>query len=295
MAAATGTSSSCRPANSSKANGDALDVSAQLGRQTGDRCRVDAPGEKHAYRHVGDQVRAHGIAYRLPHPFLQFLRCCLASFLLPVGADVIPAYRRLRHTGAHPQPVPSRQREHIAEQRPWLGYAAPEIEAHQSRRLPFRRNQPRGQQRLDLRGEDKPVLRPRVIERLDAIRIACQEQFPGLCVPDGKSEHAAQPRQHALALSGEQRQQDFRIGRGAEGNAINLQRPAQLAEVVNLAVEDDGVAPVGGHHRLVGAGVEVENGQAAMAQNDAFARPHPFRVRAAVVHAGGHTPDGIKR
>ena len=103
-----------------------------------------------------------------------------------------------------------------------------------------------------------------------------------MCVPDGESEHAAQPGQHAFALAGEQRQQDFGVGRGAEGNAINLQRPAQFAEVVNLAVEDDGVAPIGGHHRLVGAGVQVENGQAAMAQDNAFARPHPFRVGAAL-------------
>jgi hypothetical protein len=39
------------------------------------------------------------------------------------------------------------------------------------------------------------------------------------------------------------------------------------------------------HHGLLGGEV----------QDNAFACPYPFRVWAAVVHAGGHTPNGIKR
>jgi len=112
--------------------------------------------------------------------------------------------------------------------------------------------------------------------------------------PDGKGEHAAQPGQHALPLAGEQCEQNLGIGRGAEGDALRRQFPAKLVEIVDLAVEDDGGETVVLHPRLVGAGVQVKNGQATGGPRRYPHSPTPLPHRGHGYGMGGHSPDCVK-
>src|SRR5438034_9837588 len=47
------------------------------------------------------------------------------------------------------------------------------------------------QQRLDLRGEEEPISRLGPVKRLDAYRVASQEQPLPALVPDGEGKHSA--------------------------------------------------------------------------------------------------------
>ena len=51
--------------------------------------------------------------------------------------------------------------------------------------------------------------------------------------------------QHRFAFAGEQRQQHLGIGRGAKHLAHRLELAAQLAKVVDLAIEDNRISPTG--------------------------------------------------
>lgn len=61
---------------------------------------------------------------------------------------------------------------------------------------------------------------------------------------------------------------------------------AQVAEVVDFAVEDQHAAAGGVDHRLVAGGAQVEDRQPAVAEQDAsvFGGPLPFGVGAAPAH-----------
>lgn len=73
-----------------------------------------------------------------------------------------------------------------------------------------------------------------------------QNQLATLLVPDGEREHAAQAVEHAFAPCQIAREQDFGVGVGLELPALRLELAAQIAVVVDLAVEHDGEAPLGG-------------------------------------------------
>ena len=69
------------------------------------------------------------------------------------------------------------------------------------------------EQGLALRGEPELVaaLGERVVQRLDAERVASAEQLLVARVPDGERVHAAQPPQRVLALRGEHLEQHFGV------------------------------------------------------------------------------------
>ena len=72
---------------------------------------------------------------------------------------------------------------------------------------------------------------------------------------------------------------DFGVGRRVEAVAGGLELAAQLAEVVDLAVEDDPDRAVLVVDRLV-AGREVDDAQPAHAERHALVHPHALIVRA---------------
>ena len=57
--------------------------------------------------------------------------------------------------------------------------------------------------------------------------------------------------------------------------AGGLELFSELEEVVDLAIVDDDMAPVGGCHRLVSARTRIDDGKAAMAQRDMALRAEP--------------------
>ena len=88
-------------------------------------------------------------------------------------------------------------------------------------------------------------------------------------------------------------QDDLGIGVRLEHVACDLAVLAQCLEVVDLAVEDDGVAGEVVEHRLMAGGAEVDDAQTRMAKDAdaAWRRPKATIIRAAMGDAGDHSVD----
>ena len=175
----------------------------------------------------------------------------------------------------------------LAPDREGLGHAAEQVEAHDARRIGIAADPAAGQQRLGLRGE---AHRPAVVgpvERLDAQRIARQQQRALLGVPQAEGEHAAQLLHHVGAAVGIELQQHLGVGAAAEGVAARGQFLAQLAVIVDLAVEGDGVAAAGAVHRLRAGLAQVDDGEPLMGEPRApvGGKPQAVAVGAARRHA----------
>ena len=83
----------------------------------------------------------------------------------------------------------------------------------------------------------------------------------------------------------------FGVGLGAERVAAGLEIAAQLAMVVDLAVEDDPHRAVFVGHRLIAAGA-IDDGQAPVAERQPRRVEVAAAVGAAMVEPVGHRPDG---
>src|SRR5664280_470368 len=69
---------------------------------------------------------------------------------------------------------------------------------------------------FDFRGEDQNFVVPLIVNRLDAYPIPGDEERLGFFVPDRKTEHPAQFREHLLARFLVKMHQDFCIGCGSK-------------------------------------------------------------------------------
>ena len=129
-----------------------------------------------------------------------------------------------------------------------------------------------------------------VIQRLDAERIAGEEQRTLQLVPDAESEHAAQVAHHVGAVLEIKAQQHLRVARRAEAVPALLQLSTQLAEVIDLAVEDDPQPAVGRGHRLRAGLTQVDDREPAMREpgTPVGRDPQPFAVRPAALHRLAH-------
>src|SRR5208337_5126885 len=115
---------------------------------------------------------------------------------------------------------------------------APEEEADVTGRFGAGVHATAGQQGLDLRSDTKGFPVVRVVERFDAEGVASQEQALLALVPKGKGIHAAELVDHFPALALEEVQEDFGVAGGLEAAAMPFELGAELAVIVNLAVED---------------------------------------------------------
>ena len=97
----------------------------------------------------------------------------------------------------------------------------------------------------------------------------------------------------AHAAAGHALEDDLGVGAAAEGDALALEAGAEIAVVVDLAVEGDDAAAVGRSHRLVAGRRQVDDGQPAEAERDAGRRVDAVAgVVGAAVHEGrGHRGD----
>src|SRR5262249_26676380 len=130
-----------------------------------------------------------------------------------------------------------------------------------------------GEDGLDFRGERERLAVKAVEERLLADTVARQQQFPAAGVPEGEGEHAVEALETIGAPADVGHQDDFGVAIGGEGEAVLLEDTAELEEVVDLAVEDDGVGAAG--HGLVAGLGEVENSEAPVKQRE----PTPLSSR----------------
>ena len=177
----------------------------------------------------------------------------------------LPVLAHLERVAGELERVSRRKLAHAAEHRVRRGNElAFEIQA-QCRGIDSGADARVRQHGLDLGAEHERRAVPGVVQRLDAEVIACGEQRLRAGIPQREGEHAAQARDQPFAPCMPTRYESLGIARGAKGPSAARELVAQLAEVVDLAVEDHGDLAVGTRHRLRAAG-DVDDGQAAVSQ-----------------------------
>ena len=250
-------------------------------RQADDGRRIQARGKKHADRHIGHQVMAHAVRQRRP----QVRRRPVRTFGERLR-DVEIAVHAPGPRGIHPQGVARRQGADGPVKRVRLRHIAEQEESHVPGRIRRAIHPAAAEQRLDLGGDAEGLAVVGVIERLDAEGIARQEKALLRLVPQGKRIHAAQLVHHVGAQGVVQVQKHFRVRLGGEDATLGFQALAQGAEVIDLAVVGDAVAPVCEVHGLGRGLAEVDDGEATMGQPDAAVGGDPCAL--AVGAAGAH-------
>ena len=141
-----------------------------------------------------------------------------------------------------------------------------------------------------LRGESDALRRTQHVQGLDAGVIARQQQTPRLCIVERDREHAVEAAQRIRPPRDQRLQRHFGVTAGLELHAAAGQFAAQLTKVVDLAIEDDRVAAIFGHHRLMSGGRQIENRQAAERPSNNACRATTTRL-GRPAHAGHHLTD----
>ena len=274
-----------RVVEADRAGGDR--VAALLRHHRHHRARIDAAGQEGAQRHLGFHLRTHR--------FLQARGEFLGDFGLGtrrVRAErQVPVALRAHLAVAHLQgdAVAGAELEGVVVDRVRFRHVAVSKIFLDRARIQFARQLGEGHDRLQFRAEHEQAVRQQRIEhRLDADMVARQEQGLLAAVPDAEGEHAAQAA-HAVRAPGlVSGQHHLGVRLGAERDAERDQLVAQLAVVVDLAVEDDHRVAVAADQRLL-AGGDVDHRQAAVAHAErrfgvqlALVRP---AVELAFVHA----------
>ena len=149
-------------------------------------------------------------------------------------------------------------------------------------------------QRLQLGSEHQRPRVPRVMERLHAEMIAGEKELAAASVPQREREHAGETSQQFRAPLSPAVDQHFAVAVGGEDVTCRGQLASQLAEVVDLAVEDDGDRTVRGDQRLPAAG-KVDDRQPAVPESDRPVAEEAVGVGAAMRERGGHRGQGGAR
>src|SRR5262245_825514 len=143
------------------------------------------------------------------------------------------------------------------------------------------------EERLRLRGEQEEMALMPVVERLLPQPIAREEQPAPRGVPDGEGEHASQSLDTGLAPRDVRLQDHLGVAPRAEGAPLRLERLPELAKVVDLAVEDDPVAPGRIAHGLLPRH-QIDDRQPRHPEPDVVGRVDPRVVGPAVLEEPEH-------
>lgn len=146
----------------------------------------------------------------------------------------------------------------------------------------------------DLRGKGQCSVFDGVIERLDTDRVADEVKLLFPCIEQGKGKHAVEAGKGGGAPMGESGKNDFGIATRFKGIAKGSEVPFQFRVVVDLAVIRNDIAAAGGDHGLVAGGAEVDEGKAAMAEDEGgvFVGIEAFVIRTAVAQGVAHGGNG---
>ena len=121
-----------------------------------------------------------------------------------------------------------------------------------------------------------------VVKRLLAGAIARKKQRCGRAarsaIIDCKLKHAVKTAQALLAPRGISREDDFGIAVAVKSATQLREFAAQLAEIVDLAVENDHETSVGGKHRLMAGGREVDDRQPLVRKSDSSLAVDPVAL-----------------
>jgi hypothetical protein len=252
---------------------------ALLRGERGERARVHPPGEEHADGHVGDEVRAH----RVPQP---------RPALLDQLRLVVALSRRQRARSSEPleryppvvprEQVAGRQLADLAEDRERRRHRVEREE-----RLDRIRIELALRQGVELRGERQLAAHVAVVEGLDPEAVAGEDEPAPRGVPDRHREHPAQALGEAPPPLLVAVDEHLRVRARPEPMAGPLELPAQLREVVDLAVLDDGAGAVLVRDWLVAAR-EVDDREPPRSEPDAALDERAVRVGPAVDERGRH-------
>ncbi len=269
------TSGSARPAIRARARA----------RDGGDRARVDAPRQQDAARHVRDELAPDDVVHEFAdrrHGRLEVVR--MRARLHPPVFGVAQAHAREAHVVAGLEVVQAAERRASRPRRPDEEAAEPHLVD------PALRQRVR-EDRLRL-GAEEHAARQRVVEeRLDPQPVAHEQQLLGAAVPDRERVHAVQPLQHADAPREVGAQHDLGVALGPELVPRRRELAPQLAVVVDLAAVGEGDVLVG-DHRLAPA-LDVDDGEAAVADRGARREPQPVVVGPAQRHLLRHRARGV--
>ncbi len=254
--------------------------------------RVDAAGEQHPDRDVGDQVGADRVAQRLAQLPREAVDRAAPGFgggdrararvALPAHLSAAPGEQRARGQLARLGEDRQRRRDRVEGE---IGGDGPGVDLAREAGLL--------QHRLQLGGEGERPVRDAVVEGLDPEAVAGEQQAPLPGVPERDREHAPQPLEEAVAVLLVEMDEDLGVAVGGEPVPEPLQLLAQLAVVVDLAVLDDRDRPVLVGDRLV-AVLEVDDREAPGGKSHAVGLEEPVAVRPAMDEPGVHPPHPVE-
>jgi hypothetical protein len=147
-----------------------------------------------------------------------------------------------------------------------------------------------GQDRLDLGGEQEARAVLEVVERLDPDPIPHKPEGARAAVPEGEREHPAERVDAVPALLAVERQDDLGVTLRVKAVPLPDQGGPQLAEIVDLAVQDDGEPTVVAHDRLLPRR-EIDDGEPAVGEPDGTVPERPLSVGPAVGEAAAHAAE----
>ncbi len=133
----------------------------------------------------------------------------------------------------------------------------------------------------------------RVVERLDAERVACDGDLFLVRVIEEEGEHASQFLYRFISPCDQRVEECFCVAVCPEDHAHGGEFGADVVIVVEFAVVCEDVASVRRGHRLAGCWGGVDDAQASVPYACAFVLPQAAVVRAPMGDAIPHAFDGV--
>ena len=257
--------------------------------------RTEAAGEARAHLDVAAQAQAHGIDQKLADALHRLLFAETGEVRIrgrrPVRRDL-----ELERVGVQNQLLAAQELAHVGEhRRPLVVQPAPRLveEAHHANVVGFVGDLGQGVERLVLGREGEEFAAPGEEQGLFGEAVAGEQHPAPGGVEQGEGEHAVEFPEHVVAPVEVALQKDLGVRARFEHGALGAQPRGKLHVVVDFAVEVDDRPALGIAHGLAAPRRRIEDGQAAVAKDDAAvqARPQPVAVRPAVDEALGHGLD----
>ncbi len=272
-----------------KSDGEAFDGFAACLRHQRHGCAgIGAAGEESPHRHIGHELRFHGGCQAIQ----KIMRRIVQRLAVVGGGLGVPILDKARGLAAlDRQCMAGGEFLHALIDRARIANITESEEFLDGTRVDLARKIGVLRQRLQFGPEDEGAIRQeRIIERLFAQAIAGEKQRAVLRIPQHKGKLAGKMADAITAPLLPGVQDDFGIRRGSEVMPFFLQFLAQFAIVENLTVEGEAEIARLVEHRL-GAGDEIDDGKAAVAESDAGGKMKSLAIGAAMADRIVHRLD----
>ncbi|ESX44932.1 hypothetical protein [Mesorhizobium sp. LSHC440A00] len=149
-----------------------------------------------------------------------------------------------------------------------------------------------GEDRLVLRGEQDSLRRVGHRHRLDSKTVTRKPQRTAASVEIGEGKHPVEQRHGFFGTPVMQGfENHFGIADGSKDDALRLQRFAQRAVIVDLAIVDESAIAGRSQHRLTGGGRGIDDGKSAVTERQPIVVPAVMIVGAAMYQRLHHAGD----